>query len=104
MNIGRAKEVTISEADLEEFIKALDKCKANVYLVTDEGDRINLKSQFCRIIGLHHIISGGRFSVAIWNAKTMMMRRCFSDLIFTAQTIETVIRKRSYMQLCVTPR
>lgn len=39
MNIGRAKEVTISEADLEEFIKALDKCKANVYLVTDEGDQ-----------------------------------------------------------------
>ena len=62
MNIGRAKEVTISEADLEEFIKALDKCKSNVYLVTNEGDKINLKSQFCRIIGLHHIINGGRFA------------------------------------------
>ena len=62
MSIGRAKEVNISETDLEGFIKALDKCSGNVYLVTDEGDKINLKSQFCRIIGLHHIINGGRFS------------------------------------------
>ena len=62
MSIGRAKEVTISETDLEGFIKALDKCTGNVYLVTDEGDKINLKSQFCRIIGLHHIMNGGRFS------------------------------------------
>ena len=62
MSIGRAKEVTISETDLEGFIKALDKCTGNVYLVTDEGDKINLKLQFCRIIGLHHIINGGRFS------------------------------------------
>jgi hypothetical protein len=62
MNTYNAKEINISEANLDEFIAELDKCKSNVYLVTDEGDKINLKSQLCRIIGLHHIINGGRFS------------------------------------------
>jgi len=62
MNIGREKEVILSEADLKDFVAALDKCREGVYLVTDEGDRINLKSQFCRIIGLYQVIHGGRFS------------------------------------------
>jgi len=56
------RRVVISEAELGEFIKALDNCKGNVYLVTDEGDRINMKSQLCRMIGIHHIIAGGTFS------------------------------------------
>ena len=56
------KKVMMSEAELGEFIKALDNCKGNVYLVTDEGDRINMKSQLCRMIGIHHIIAGGTFS------------------------------------------
>lgn len=56
------KSVVLSEAELSEFIKALDNCKGNVYLVTDEGDRINMKSQLCRMIGVHHIIAGGTFS------------------------------------------
>ena len=56
------RRVVISEAELGEFIKALDNCKGNVYLVTEEGDRINMKSQLCRMIGIHHIIAGGTFS------------------------------------------
>ncbi len=56
------KAVNISETNLQEFVNVLARCKDNVYLVTDEGDEINLKSQFCRIIGLHHVINGGRFA------------------------------------------
>lgn len=56
------KKVTIGEAELGEFTKALDSCKGQVFLVTDEGDRINMKSQLCRMIGLYHIIDGGKFS------------------------------------------
>lgn len=59
---GSNKEVTMSEAELSEFTKALDNCKGQVYLVTNEGDRINMKSQLCRMIGIHHIIAGGKFS------------------------------------------
>lgn len=57
-----SKKVVLSEAELGEFIKALDSCKGKVFLVTDEGDRINMKSQLCRMIGIHHIIDGGTFS------------------------------------------
>ena len=56
------KRITLSEAELPEFVKALESCEKNVYLVTNEGDRINLKSQFCRMIGLYHIINGGKFA------------------------------------------
>ncbi|WP_249317710.1 hypothetical protein [Yeguia hominis] len=62
MAMGSNVNVTMSEAELGEFIKALDNCKGQVFLVTDEGDRINMKSQLCRMIGIHHIIAGGKFS------------------------------------------
>ena len=57
-----ADKINVSEVNLDEFVKALDQCKGNVYLVTEEGDRINMKSQFCRMIGLYHIINGGKFA------------------------------------------
>ena len=62
-NITEAtRNVTISEAELSEFVKTLDNCKGQVFLVTEEGDRINMKSQLCRMIGIHHIIAGGKFA------------------------------------------
>lgn len=62
MNHMTDKAVNISETNLQEFINVLARCRGDVYLMTDEGDEINLKSQFCRIIGLHHVINGGRFA------------------------------------------
>lgn len=62
MELGKEKEVIISKTNLDELTKAIDSCKGAVYLVTDEGDRLNLKSQLCRMVGLFHIIEGGKFS------------------------------------------
>lgn len=50
--------------DFQEFIKAVDQCEGQVYLVTGEGDKLNLKSKFCQIIGLTQIIHGGMVSEA----------------------------------------
>lgn len=60
--MSEVKKVVMSESELNEFVKVLDECEGKVYLVTDEGDRINMKSQLCRMIGIHHIIAGGTFS------------------------------------------
>lgn len=49
----------MNHVDVKKFMKALDMCKGNVYLVTDEGDRFNLKSKLSQITGLVKLIEGG---------------------------------------------
>ncbi len=46
--------------DVQRFMSALDMCKGNVYLITDEGDRFNLKSKLSQITGLVKLIEGGK--------------------------------------------
>lgn len=41
------------------LIDVVDKCKGNVYLVTEEGDKLNLKSKLCQFMGLARLIEGG---------------------------------------------
>ena len=40
----------------EDFIKAIDQCKCEVYLETSDGDVLNLKSKLCQMIGLSTIL------------------------------------------------
>ena len=51
-------EMEIHNIDIKEFIAALDQCKGDVFLETDEGDVLNLKSKLCQIAGLANILSG----------------------------------------------
>lgn len=48
------------DVDVKKFMEALDHCKGNVYLVTDEGDKLNLKSKLSQITGLLQLIEGGK--------------------------------------------
>ncbi len=50
--------------DLKQFTEVLDNCEGNVYMVTDEGDRLNLKSTLCQLIGFAKLIEGGTISKA----------------------------------------
>lgn len=45
--------------DLEGFFKVLDSCKGKVELITDEGDRINLKSKISQYFSLARAFSDG---------------------------------------------
>lgn len=56
--------VELHKIDLKKFIEAIDQCKGNVWLVTEEGDKLNLKSRFCQLIGLAKIVEGGMVSEA----------------------------------------
>lgn len=43
--------------DPEAFFKVIDSCTGKIELVTDEGDRLNLKSKLCQLISLSNIFS-----------------------------------------------
>ena len=55
---------SLSNVDVNEFLSIIDKCRGNVYLVTDEGDKLNLKSKLCQLVGLKKLIEGGIVSNA----------------------------------------
>lgn len=46
------------------LMDVVDKCKGNVYLVTEDGDRLNLKSKLCQFMGLARLIEGGMIAKA----------------------------------------
>lgn len=56
--------VELHKIHFEKFIEAIDQCKGNVWLVTEEGDRLNLKSRFCQLIGIAKIVEGGMVNEA----------------------------------------
>ena len=54
----------LHKIDFQKFMEAVDLCKGNVYLVTDDGDRLNLKSKLCQFIGLARLVEGGMIDKA----------------------------------------
>ena len=56
--------IELHNIDVQAFLKEIDTCEGDVYLVTDEGDRLNLKSKLCQLIGLTKLIEGGKISNA----------------------------------------
>lgn len=59
------KAFYINNIDVEILLKAIDECKGDVFLITDEGDRFNLKSKLSQMMGIMTLIKGGM----ICNAK-----------------------------------
>jgi len=54
------KAFNLNNLDIHEFMKALDACKGDVMLITDENDRFNLRSKLSQITGLVNLIEGGK--------------------------------------------
>lgn len=45
--------------NLEKFFGVIDQCKEKVELVTDNGDRYNLKSKLSQYVSLTKVVFGG---------------------------------------------
>lgn len=43
----------------KKFFETLERCKGRVELITDEGDRLNLKSKLCQYIALTQMFTEG---------------------------------------------
>lgn len=61
---------SLNNVEVNDFMKLVEECKGNVYLVTPEGDKLNLKSTLCSLLGLASIIKGG----VVANASLMCDR------------------------------
>ncbi len=46
-------------SDIEGFFKVIDECKGVVELVSEEGDRINLKSKLSQYLSMATLFSNG---------------------------------------------
>ena len=46
-------------SDVNAFFKMIDECKGVVELVSDEGDRINLKSKLSQYLSMATLFSNG---------------------------------------------
>lgn len=56
--------IELHNIDVTEFLAVLDTCQGNVFLVTREGDHLNLKSKLCQLVGLTQLIEGGKIAEA----------------------------------------
>lgn len=59
-----ASTLELHNVNVPELLKILDECKGNVYLVTREGDHLNLKSKLSQLLGLTQLIEGGKIAEA----------------------------------------
>ena len=53
-----AYKLRLHDVDFNEFLQAVDKCKGDVFLETEDGDILNLKSRLCQMIGLATLLKG----------------------------------------------
>jgi hypothetical protein len=50
------------DIDVVKLIGLLDKAKGNVYLVTEDGNTLNLKSKLCQLYGVRTLLESAKNS------------------------------------------
>ena len=56
--------LSLHNIDVTAFLAVLDTCEGNVFLVTRDGDKLNLKSKLSQLLGLTQLIEGGKIADA----------------------------------------
>ena len=56
--------------ETNKFMDLIEKAKGDVFLVTDEGDRINMKSKLCQLYGIRLLLN------AVDNGKITACLEC----------------------------
>ncbi len=59
-----AYKLQLHDIDFKDFIQAVDACRGDVFLETEEGDVLNLKSKLCQIMGLSNVLKGASVAEA----------------------------------------
>lgn len=57
-------QFVLHDFNLEDFNRALEQCTGDVFMVTPEGDRLNLKSKLCQLIGFSTLLQSGEVTQA----------------------------------------
>ena len=56
--------ISLHNFNVRDFSEMLASCKGDIYMITPEGDRLNLKSKLCQLIGFTTLIQGGQIAEA----------------------------------------
>ena len=56
--------LNMHDINVSEFLAVLDTCEGNVFLVTRDGDKLNLRSKLSQLVGLTQLIEGGKIANA----------------------------------------
>ena len=59
-----SKMIELHDIAVPSFLAVLDKCVGNVYLMTRDGGKLNLKSKLSQLVGLTRLIEGGKIAEA----------------------------------------
>ena len=59
-----AYKLQLHDINFKDFIEAVDACKGDVFLETEEGDVLNLKSKLCQMMGLSNVLKGASVAEA----------------------------------------
>ena len=60
-----AYKLCLHDVDFNEFLKTVDKCRGDVFLETEDGDILNLKSRLCQMLGLATLLKGAEIGEAV---------------------------------------
>lgn len=58
------RRIAIHNVDFDDLIKVIESCQGNVYLETEDGDSLNLKSKLSQMLGVSTILSSAEISQA----------------------------------------
>lgn len=58
------RKISLHNVDFDDLIKVIDSCKGNVYLETEDGDSLNLKSKLSQMLGISTILANTEISEA----------------------------------------
>lgn len=50
------------DIDIQKLMELLDKAKGNVYMVTEDGNKLNLKSKLCQLYGVRQLLEQAKNS------------------------------------------
>ncbi|MBQ1207671.1 MAG: hypothetical protein IIX65_03995 [Lachnospiraceae bacterium] len=62
--MGSSSHISMCDIDVNKLIEVIDTCKSDVFLITDDGDRLNLKSKLCQMVGLTRLMENATFTKA----------------------------------------
>ncbi|MFR9162095.1 MAG: hypothetical protein ACLVJ8_17895 [Ruthenibacterium lactatiformans] len=96
--------VDMHDIDLKEFNEVLAACKGDVFMVTPEGDRLNLKSRLCQLIGFTKLIEGGSIAEAKLECSDPEDQRRLFRLICSAKSEPFHLARRIRGRFCVRTR
>ena len=81
--------MSLHDLDVMEFLAALDACKGNIFLVTPEGDKLNLRSKLSQLFGLTKLIEGGKIPEAFVLCDNVEDERMLFRLNMFGESVRT---------------